>query len=104
MFLYLTTINLLLVVSKAPNEESVVTTNEKVLNKLNPNEFDPLQEKGKKIEENKNEHSNHGDVSVKETPMAAPAVPSVKTSNSQLNEYHTGTPVYGLFWHILLIY
>lgn len=85
-------------------EESVATANEKVLNKVNPNEFDPLQEKEKKAEEIKKEPNNqHGDVSAKEPTSVPPAaVSAAKTSTSQINEYYGATPVYGLYSSIII--
>lgn len=79
-------------------EESVTTANEKVLNKVNPNEFDPLQEKEKKADEIRKEQNSHGDTSAKEPTSIQPsAVPAAKTPNSQMNEYYGPNSIYGLY-------
>lgn len=79
-------------------EPAIAATSDKVINKVIPNEFDPLQDKEKKIEEIKKDQISHGDVANKDSTTVPPqALPTAKTSNNQINEYYGATPVYGLY-------
>lgn len=96
MLAKLKTPSFLSVINDAVKDETVAVTNDKTLNKVNPNEFDPLQEKNKKAEEIKREQKS-SEVSINESP-ALPPTPAnvVKTTNPQMGEYYGAQPIYGL--------
>lgn len=84
-----------LVTSNISKEESAPAASDKTVNKVNPNEFDPLQDKEKKVEEIKKEQKNT-DVPSNEPAFIQQQANVVKTTNPQMGEYYGNPPIYGL--------